>query len=128
MCVLELEKMIRHAGLFSEREERGGFSSFNNDIKNRSDITVSNPMRSGYVKELIDSSITAPVGGSGHSKFALPKDRRLTGTQGRQANDTVREKRKKYEPLGNLAPPDKRLFFTPFVLESTGYLHDAVTC
>jgi hypothetical protein len=54
------------------------------------------------------------------------KDRRLlTGTtQGRQANDTVREKRKKYEPLCDLAPPDKRLFFTPFVLESTGYLHE----
>jgi hypothetical protein len=81
-------------------------------------------MRSGYVKELIDLSITAPVGGSGHGKFALTKDRRLAGTQGRQANDTVREKRKKYEPLCNLAPPDKRLFFTPFVLESTGYLHE----
>jgi hypothetical protein len=40
------------------------------------DITVSNPMRSGYVNELIDLSITAPVGGSGHAKFALPKDRR----------------------------------------------------
>jgi hypothetical protein len=25
MCVLELEKMIRHAGLFTEREERGVF-------------------------------------------------------------------------------------------------------
>jgi hypothetical protein len=58
------------------------FSSFNNDIKNRPDITVSNPMRSGYAKELIDLSITAPVGGSGHAKVALPKDRRLTGTQG----------------------------------------------
>jgi hypothetical protein len=34
------------------------------------------------------------------------------------------QKRKKYEPLCNLAPPDKRLFFTPFVLESTGYLHE----
>ena len=30
-----------------------------------------------------------------------------------------REDRKKYEPLCNLAPPDKRLFFTPFVLESS---------
>jgi hypothetical protein len=123
--VLELEKMIRHADLFTEREERGVFSSFNNDIKNRPDITVSNPMRSGFAKELIDLSITAPVGGSGHAKFALPKNRRLTDAQGRQANDTVREKRKNYEPLCNLAPADKRLFFTPFVLESTGYLHEA---
>jgi hypothetical protein len=32
--------------------------------------------------------------------------------------------KKKYEPLCNLAPPDKRLFFTPFVLQSTGYLHE----
>jgi hypothetical protein len=31
----------RHAGLFTEREERGVFSSFNNDIKNNPDLTVS---------------------------------------------------------------------------------------
>jgi hypothetical protein len=62
--------------------------------------------------------------GSGRAKFALPKDRRLIGTQGRQANDTIRKKRKEYEKLCNLAPADKRLFFTPFVLESTGYLHE----
>jgi hypothetical protein len=72
MCVLELEKMIRHA-----------------------EDNSSNPMmRSGYAKESIDLSITAPVSGSGHAKLALPKNRTLTGTQGRHANDTVREKGK----------------------------------
>jgi hypothetical protein len=44
------------------------------------------------------------------------KKQKVNRHQGRQANDTVREKQ-----------PDKRLFFTPFVLESTGYFHgDAV--
>jgi hypothetical protein len=46
----------------------------------------------------------------------------IPSLRGTQANDTGREK--KYEPLCNLAQPHKRLFFTPFVLESTGYLHE----
>jgi hypothetical protein len=78
----------------TEREEKGVFSLFNNDIKTRTEITVSNPMRSGYAKELIDLSIAAPVGGSSRAKFALPNNRRFTGTQGRQPNDTIRVKGK----------------------------------
>jgi hypothetical protein len=123
ICVLELEKMIRHTGLFTEREERGAFSSFNNDIKNRTVITVSNPMRSGYVKELIDL-YHCSCGWFRPCKIRSAKRQTVDRHTGRQANDIVREKRKKYEPLCNLAPPDKRLFFTPFVLESTGYLYE----
>ena len=64
------------------------------------------------------------MGGSGHAKFALPKDIMVHTFSFSLLQYRWPVSSACLLTLCNLAPPDKRLFFTPFVLESTGYLHE----
>jgi hypothetical protein len=52
--------MIRHAGLFTKREERGLFASGTQSIENenRPDISILNPIIYGSSRDLIDVAIT----------------------------------------------------------------------
>jgi hypothetical protein len=60
--------------------------------------------------------ITAPIPGSGHSKFVLPHNRNLAKVLERQAQITVNSKYRSF-------CHNSRMSFTPFVMESTGFIH-----
>jgi hypothetical protein len=69
LCVIELEKMIRHAGLLTKREERGLFASVTQSVvkENRLDISILNPIISGSSRDLIDVAITGAMGPNNRS-------------------------------------------------------------
>jgi hypothetical protein len=66
LVVTEPEKILRHAGLLTIREEKGVFYSINDgeNKHNRPDISILNPIIAGSSKDLIDVAITAPIPGS----------------------------------------------------------------
>jgi hypothetical protein len=88
LCVIELEKMIRHAGLLTKREERGLFASVTQSVvkENRPDISILNPIISGSSRDLIDVAITGAMGGSEHGVIQPPNNRSVATEQGRQAH------------------------------------------
>ena len=110
--VLVLKEMLNRASLVTRREELGCFREADPNSNERPDLSVLNfpEMR----KLVIDVQVTCPI----------PGDKSLTLNQavipGRAAKTAYDRKTHKYTALCNT----NNLEFLPFIIESTGRLHE----
>jgi hypothetical protein len=112
--VLELRDILRYCGLQTKVEERGLFRITNPNSNNRPDITVTDPPGSVFKTLAIDVGVTSPLTG-----YNNPESYRLY--TGIAAKNMAADKKAKYARIGAQA---NELQFLPFILESTGFIHE----